>query len=129
VIDSTTGKNRIAILVLKVLLVLVFLTIGAGKLTASLGTVSWFAQLGWGQWFRYFTGLLDIAGALLLLVPRWTCYGALVPACTIGTATVLNVLFSLHQNPLVPLMLTLLAATLAWLTRPRRGMLRGVTGI
>jgi len=77
----------------------------------------------------YFTGLLDIAGALLLLVPRWTCYGALVLACTIGRATVLNVLFSLHQNPLVPLMLTLLAATLAWLTRPRRGMLRGVTGI
>ena len=120
-IDSATGKNRIAILVLRILLVLAFLTIGAGKLTASLGTVSWFAQLGWGQWFRYLTGLLDIAGALLLFVPRWTCYGALVLACTIGTATVLNVLFSLHQNPLVPLMLTLLAATLAWLTRPRPG--------
>jgi hypothetical protein len=46
VIDSATVKNRIAIRVLKVLLALAFLTIGAGKLTASLGTVSWFAQLG-----------------------------------------------------------------------------------
>lgn len=128
-IDSATGKNGIAIRVLRVLLALAFLTIGAGKLTASLGTVSWFAQLGWGQWFRYLTGLLDIAGALLLFVPRLTCYGALLLACTIGTATVLNVLFSLHQNSLVPFMLTLLAATLAWLTRPRRGKLRGVTGI
>ncbi len=128
-IEAATGKSRIAIVVLRVLLALAFLTFGAAKLTASLGTVGWFAQLGWGQWFRYLTGLFDIAGALLLFVPRWTCYGALVLAGTIGTATVLNVLFSLRQNPLVPLVLTLLAATLAWLTRPRRGELRRVTGI
>ncbi len=128
-IEAATGKSKIAIGVLRVLLVLVFLTIGAAKLTASLGTVGWFAQLGWGQWFRYLTGLLDVAGALLLFVPRWTCYGALVLACTIGTATVLNVVFPLHQNPLVPLVLTLLAAGLAWLTRPRRGELRDTTGI
>jgi putative oxidoreductase len=96
------------------------LMIGAAKLTASLGTVGWFAQLGWGQWFRYLTGLLDVIGALLLFVPRWTCYGALVLACTIGTATVLTIALALHQNPAVPLVLTLLAAILAWLTRPRR---------
>lgn len=127
--EATTGKSRIAIGVLRVLLILAFLTIGAAKLTASLGTVGWFAQLGWGQWFRYLTGLLDIAGALLLFVPRWTFYGALVLAYTIGTATVLNVLFPLRQNPLVPLVLTLFAATLAWLTRPRRGELRGTPRI
>ncbi len=126
-IEAASGKRRIAVGVLRVLLIVAFLTIGAAKLTASLGTVGWFAQLGWGQWFRYVTGLLDIAGALLLFVPRWTYYGALVLACTIGTATVLNVLFPLHQNPLVPLVLTLLAATLVWLTRPRRGGLRGIT--
>lgn len=118
-IRAATGKNRIAIGILRAFLVLAFLAIGTAKLTASLGTVGWFTQLGWGQWFRYLTGLLDIAGALLLFVPRWTCYGALVLACTIGTATVLNVLFPLHQNPLVPLVLTLFAAILAWLTRPR----------
>ncbi len=127
--ESATGKNRIATGVLRVLLVLAFLTIGTGKLTGSLGTVGWFAQLGWGQWFRYLTGLLDITGALLLFVPRWTCYGALVLACTIGTATVLSVLFPLHQNPLVPLVLTLLASALAWLTRPRRGKLADTAGI
>ncbi len=127
--ETATGTGKICIGVLRVLLALVFLTIGTAKLTASLGTVGWFAQLGWGQWFRYLTGLLDIAGALLLFVPRWTFYGALVLACTIRPATVLNVLFRLHQNPVVPLVLTLLAATLAWLTRPRRGELRGTTGI
>ncbi len=123
-----TEKSKVAIGILRVLLVLAFFAVGAAKLTASLGTVGWFSQLGWGQWFRYLTGLLDIAGAVLLFVPRWICLGALVLACTIGTATVLNVLFPLHQNPLVPLVLTLLSATLAWLTRPHQGELRGDAG-
>jgi uncharacterized membrane protein YphA (DoxX/SURF4 family) len=118
-LETATGKSRIAIGVLRLLLALTFLTIGAAKLTGSLGTVGWFTQLGWGQWFRYLTGLLDIIGALLLFVPRWTFYGAVVLACTIGTATVLNVLFPLRQNPLVPLAITMVAATLAWLARPR----------
>ena len=112
------GQRTIAIWVLKVLLGLAFLTIGTAKLTGFLGTVGWFAQLGWGQWFRYLTGLLDIIGALLLFVPPWTFCGALVLTGTIGTATVLNIA-ALHQNPAVPLVLTLLAATLTRLT-PRR---------
>lgn len=37
----------------------------AAKLTGSLHTVQTFAALGWGQWFRYLTGLIDLAGALL----------------------------------------------------------------
>jgi hypothetical protein len=34
------------------------------------------------------TGLLDIAGAVLLFVPRWTCYGAIVLACSVGLVRV-----------------------------------------
>ena len=104
--------------VLRVFLGLVFLTFGTAKVTGSLGIVGWFAQVGWGQWFRYLTGVLDIVGALLLFVPRWTFYGALVLACTIGIAAVLTIAL-LHQNPVVPLVLTLLASTLAWLTPVR----------
>ncbi|MGD0201721.1 MAG: DoxX family protein [Bryobacteraceae bacterium] len=109
----------IAIWALRVSLGLAFLTIGAAKLTSSLQTVQLFAAIGWGQWFRYLTGLLDVIGALLLFVPRWTCYGGLLLACSVGSATVLY-LALLHHNPAAPLALTLLAATLAWLTRPRR---------
>jgi putative oxidoreductase len=89
----------------------------AAKLTGSLHTVQTFAAIGWGQWFRYLTGLIDLAGALLALVPRWTCYGALLLTCTVGLATIL----SLTRPPdLWPaLSLTLPATTLAWLTRPR----------
>ncbi len=115
----TSRRRMIAIRVLKVFLGLTFLTIGAAKLSVSLGTVGWFAQLGWGQWFRYLTGLLDVIGALLLFVPRWTSCGALVLTGTIGMATVLTIGLHLHQNPVIPLVLTFLAGTLAWLARPR----------
>ena len=116
-VEITGRKRRIAIWVLRVLLGLAFLTIGVAKLTGTLYTVQTFEAFGWGQWFRYLTGLLDLAGALLVFVPRWTFYGALLLTCTVGLATVL----SLRRPPdfWPALSLTLLAATLAWLTRPR----------
>jgi putative oxidoreductase len=105
--------------VLRVVLGLTFLAIGAAKLTGAAQTVQVFAAIGWGQWFRYLTGLLDVAGAVLLFVPRWTCYGALLLTCTAGSGTMLY-LVQLHHNSAALLALTLLAATLAWVTRPRR---------
>ena len=52
------------------------------------------------------------------LFPRRTCHGALMITCTIGLGTVLCYTVALF-NPLFPLGMTLLAATLAWLTRRR----------
>ena len=116
-VEITGGKRRIAIYVLRVLLGLAFLTIGVAKLTGTLYTVQTFEAFGWGQWFRYVTGLLDLTGALLVFVPRWTFYGALLLTCTVGLATVLSLTRPPDFWP--ALSLTLLAATLAWLTRPR----------
>jgi len=117
----------IVIWVSRVVLGLVFLAIGTEKLTGTEVTVEYFAAIGWGQWFPYVTGLLDAAAAILLFVPQWTCYGAIVLTCSVGLGTVLS--FTLwRSNPTtwsseivsIPLVLTLLAATLAWLTRPHR---------
>ncbi len=85
------------------------------------------SAIGWGQWFRYLTGVLDIAGAALLFVPRWTCYGAIVLACSVGTGTLIS-LTVLRGDPTwgssamvsVPLVFTTLAVVLAWLARPHR---------
>ena len=115
--ETASRQRLIAIWFLRVLLGLAFLTIGVAKLTGSLHTVQTFAAFGWGQWFRYLTGLLDLAGALLVFVPRWTFYGALLLSCTIGLAAVLSLRRPIDFWP--ALSLTLLAATLAWLTRPR----------
>jgi putative oxidoreductase len=104
-----------------VLLGLIFLIIGLAKLTGTLNTVETFDDFGWGQWFRYATGVLDLAGALLVSTSRWTFYGALLLTCTVGLAAVLSLSRPVDFVP--ALTLTLLAATLAWLTWPSRRML------
>jgi uncharacterized membrane protein YphA (DoxX/SURF4 family) len=116
--NATRKGSTIVIIVLKVVLCLIFLSIGAAKLIGTAQTVQLFEAIGWGQWFRYLTGILDVVGAVLLFVPRWTFYGALLLVCTIGSATMFYLIL-LHHNPAVPLTLTLLAASLAWVTRPR----------
>ncbi len=82
--EAASKGRTIAIWVLRVVLGLTLLAIGAAKLTGAAQTVQLFAAIGWGQWFRDLTGLLDVAGAVLLFVPRWTCYGAVLLACTVG---------------------------------------------
>jgi putative oxidoreductase len=104
---------------LRALLGLAFLVIGAAKLTSQMQTVQLFAAIGWGQWFRYLTGALDVMGALLVLTP-WTPFcGAVLLSCTVGTAVVLSVT-KLNNNPAAGVVLFALAMTVACLTRPRR---------
>jgi len=40
-----------------------------------------FAKVGLGQWFRFFTGALELAGAIAILVPRTSPFGALLLLC------------------------------------------------
>jgi putative oxidoreductase len=116
----TTGKVRLTIAwFLRVLLGLTFVGIGIEKLTGTMGTIPFFEAIGWGQWFRYASGALDAAGALLIFVPRWTSNGALIITCTVGLGTILCFTKALF-NPIFPLVMTLLAATLVWLAwRPK----------
>jgi putative oxidoreductase len=125
---GTSAKWRtIVAWALRIILGLAFLLIGITKLTGTLHSIDYFEAIGWGQWFRYLTGCLDVAGAALLFVPRFTFYGALVLISSVGTATVLSVTV-LRGNPfwgglamvLQPLILTLLTVTLAWLTCAER---------
>ena len=112
---------------LRIILGLAFLLVGTTKLTSAAGAVNYFEAIGWGQWFRYFTGCLDVLGAMLLLfVPRYTFQGAIVLISVVGTATVLSVtvlrgdpVWGDLANVLQPAVLTLLTITLAGLTWPR----------
>jgi len=50
-----------------------------------------FEQIGLGQWFRYFTGAMQVTGAILLL-PRWTLtIGAAMLACTMVGAIFVDI--------------------------------------
>ncbi len=117
--------RRIALLVLRVLLGLFFLADGVIKLSGMLRTPGLFERIGWGQWFRYFTGgLVLLGGAAILLRLRWTSAGAIACACSVGAGALLYA-FKLHQDATLPTLLTLLAlalAVLAYSEQKRRQM-------
>lgn len=72
---------------LRALLTLVFLGAGGAKLAGVPMMVDSFEALGAGQWFRYVTGLIEVAGAALLWVPNRQAIGAALLGGTMVGAT------------------------------------------
>jgi putative oxidoreductase len=96
-------------------LALLFLYSGADKWNPH--AVFWielFDKLRIGQWFRYFTGALEIIGAILLLIPRTSGIAAALLALIMAGAVVTH-LFILGDGyasffPAFPFLLLLLVA-------------------
>jgi ketosteroid isomerase-like protein len=66
-LPATSGKGRLIILwTLSVLTALTFFAAGGPKLAGAPAMVEIFDKVGFGQWFRYFTGLLEVNGCHLL---------------------------------------------------------------
>ncbi len=117
--------TRAVLHALRIILGLFFVADGLIKLTGISKTVQMFDRIGWGQWFRYFTGgLVLVGGACILARLRWTFHGAVACGCTVGTGALLYA-FNLHRNPTLPALITLLTATLAVLAYPERGRRTG----
>jgi len=83
---------------------LAFCLTGAAKLAGAEQMVQLFAAVGFGQWFRYFTGALEIAGALLIVFPATAFLGAWLLALVMAGATIAH-LTLLHTSPALPLSL------------------------
>src|SRR5882724_6392119 len=68
--DSTGKIVNVALWVLQIAAAGMFLNVGFLKLSGNPQLVSLFQAIGIGQWFRFLTGSLEVAGAILLLIPR-----------------------------------------------------------
>ena len=68
---------------------LLFLTAGWEKFGTSGEWVEMFLQIGFGDWFRYFTGVVEVLGAVLLLIPKTVTAGLALLACTMFCAALL----------------------------------------
>src|SRR3981081_492024 len=93
----TSRSKVIGFWVLKILFGLAFIGAGCAKIYGSPAMVAEFDAVGLGQWFRYFTGALEIGGAILLLMPKTTGFGALLLAGVCGRAFFAQ-LFALHGD-------------------------------
>ena len=106
------GLN-IALWCVQVLLALAFLGAASGKLLGKPEMVALFDAVGIGQWFRIVTGLLELAGAVLIVVPKTRSIGASVLAGVMAGAIATH-LFVLHNAPTAPLVLLLLTSFVLW---------------
>ena len=98
---------------LQVLVALTFVAAGSGKLLGNADMVALFAAVGIGQWFRYVTGGIEVASAILLLIPRLTAVGAALLVCTM-TGAVLTHLVLIGGSPVAALVLLCFAAIILW---------------
>jgi putative oxidoreductase len=117
-IEMATGQKKgkmIALWVIRVVVGLAFLAAGGSKLAGAPAMMAMFAKIGFGQWFRILTGLLEVTAAIGLFIPRYTLYAAATLAVVMASAIGFQ-LTILGGNPLPPIVLLLLTSLIAWLS-------------
>ena len=94
---------------------LAFVFVGAGwaKVVGNPETVALFTAVGVGQWFRYVTGILELTGAVLIVVPRTRRIGAALLA-TVMLGALAAHLVILHVPLTIPGILFLMAGCVVW---------------
>ncbi len=117
--SSSTGKiMNVVLWILQIAAAGMFLMVGFLKLSGNAQLVGLFEAIGLGQWFRYLTGTLEVAGAILLLIPRTSGLGALMLAGVMAGA-VMTHLFIVGGSPLMAIILLAVTTVVAWGRRQR----------
>jgi putative oxidoreductase len=110
----------IAIWIARGLLCAVFLYAGLDKFSRPLWQQI-FEQIGWGQWFRYFTGIVEVAGAIAMLVPALTPVAVMLLGSAMVGALLTHVLVVGTGPPTVTVAILLgLVLVVGWSWRSSR---------
>ncbi|MBB5783391.1 DoxX family protein [Nonomuraea jabiensis] len=89
---------------------------GILKVTSDPAMVEMFTTIGAGQWLRYTVGVLEIAAAIGLLVPR-LCGPAALGVTALMTGAALTNIFVIAAPPWLPIGLLIVSAMIAWARR------------
>lgn len=103
---------------LQVGLAAMFLFAGSKKLMADPMMVAAFDTVGFGQWFRVLTGVLEVGGGIGLLVPRLAAGAAAMLAVVMVGATIAH-LTVLGGSPAMALAFLTGCLVIVWLRRGR----------
>jgi putative oxidoreductase len=115
--DATTGRAAVVLWLGRGLMAVLFLRSGVTALVGAMETESTFDQIGAGQWLRYAVGLLEVAGAIGLLVPRVSGLAAVGLAGVMAGAVFFEAAVLEPGSVVAPLVFMILAAGLAWFQR------------
>lgn len=106
----------------KVFVALAFLAFGGFKLSGAPMMVLEFNTIGLGQWFRYFTGVCEVAGAIMVLVPATWRFGSLV-VLGVSIGAFITQALVLHGDVVHTIVLIVLTGFMTWLAwKPKSSM-------
>jgi putative oxidoreductase len=113
---SQPRSANIAVWILRVVVAALFLFAGFMKLSGQPMMVAEFDTVGLGQWFRSFTGILEVAGAVATLIPAVSALGAVLLLLVDAGAFVAQVAV-LHMDWIHPIVIGAFIAALIYLQR------------
>ena len=119
---TTERKLDITAWVLQGLMALAFFAAGGVKLWGDPNAVAMFDALGLGQWFRYVTGVIEVGGAVLLLIPGAAALGAALMVVTMVGAVLSHAVIGGSAIPAA--IFLLICAAILWLRRAQIDALR-----
>ena len=101
---------------LRALLTLAFVGAGGAKLAGVEMMVETYETIGVGQWFRYLTGIIEIAGVVLLWLPKRQVVGAALLGATMVGAVLAHLLI-LGPSAVPAVVLGLISAAVLYIYR------------
>lgn len=122
-LPDTSNRTVWIITGLRILLAVFFVFMASKNLMGDQQMVSDFARWGYPGWFRLLTAVLQIVGAVLLLLPSISFYGAVLLGCILVGAIVTHLRFDPPPTTISPIVFLVLTLALALWYRP--GFLRG----
>jgi uncharacterized membrane protein YphA (DoxX/SURF4 family) len=114
------NMKKYALLAIKILLTLAFVAAGLAKLTGAAMMVATFDAVGFGQWFRYVTGIIEVGGAILLWLPGLAWVGSGLLVCTMVGAVGAHAIWLGLDSAMPAVVLGILAAVIFLTHRPKQ---------
>ena len=96
---------------------LLFVAAGLVKLSGMGFMVELFSSLGFGQWLRYVTALVELTGGVLLMAGRMEYLAALALAAIMVGATAASIVV-FDRSPIPPALTFVALLVLAWKRHP-----------
>jgi uncharacterized membrane protein YphA (DoxX/SURF4 family) len=83
------ARNPLSDWILRGAIALVFVYEGIAKFGEASDWIKLFREIGFGEWFRNFAGVVEIAGGVLVLIPKTVTAGLALLACTMASAALI----------------------------------------